>query len=218
MPRHATSLELPRSARSALEEFPLDTFPAGSALFRQDTVPENAFVLRDGIVKLTHRLTDGRTTVVGLRRGGTLLAAESALARKPHPVGVVAVTPGRAYRIARRRLAQVVAGRGALSTWVHAANVAELEGQVLQAARLARLDARERLESYFEFVRASDARADGDVEEIDLPLRDWELAQLLAVTPSYLSRLIQELESHGRVIRRGRGNASLRANVAIAAS
>ncbi len=202
--------EASRSARSTLATFPLDTFAAGFVLLRQDEVPENVLVVREGIVKLIHRFSDGRDALVGLRGAGTPLGGESALARRPHPVSVVAVTACRVHRIARRQFAEFTRAGGKLSTWLHDAHLTELEDQVLQAARLARLDARERLETYFDFVRAEHGgSATSAATEIPLPLRDWELAQLLAVTPSYLSRLFHELQSSGRLIRRGRGPACL---------
>jgi len=211
IPQAGTRPELSRSTRSALAQFPLDSFVSGMILVHQDSVPENVLVLRGGIVKLIHRFPDGRGAVVGLRGTGSLLGVEAALARRPHPVSVVAVTDCRVHRIGRRRFSAFMRDGGGLSTWVLGAHMAELERQVLQVARLARFDARERLESYFEFVRAEVGVASpGDHAEFELPLRDWELAQLLAVTPSYLSRLIHELQSNGRLVRRGRGHARLR--------
>ncbi|MGH2376405.1 MAG: helix-turn-helix domain-containing protein [bacterium] len=35
-----------------------------------------------------------------------------------------------------------------------------------------------------------------------MPLRHWEIAQLLAVTPAYLSRLFNRLEQEGILLRR----------------
>jgi len=46
--------------------------------------------------------------------------------------------------------------------------------------------------------------ARGDSGLIELPLREWELAQLLAITPQYLCTLMQELLEQGRMERRGR--------------
>ena len=200
---------LGRRERAALAEFPLDTIGPGFVLLRQDTVPESALVLLEGILKLIHRLPDGRSTVVGLRGAGALLGTESVLARRPHLVSVVTVTACRARRIPRRRFAEITGSGGALSSWALGARFAEQECQVRQAAALARLDARERLESHFEFVRTELGVSTAGGEDIPLPLRDWELAQLLAVTPSYLSRLLQEQQAQGRIVRQGRRTASL---------
>ena len=215
MPHIVSPSLLGRRERAALAEFPLDSISPGFVLLWQDDVPESALVLVEGIVKLIHRLPDARSTVVGLRGAGSLFALESVLARRPHPVSIVTVTPCRVRRIARRRLSEVTGAGGGLASWVLLARIAEQERQVREAAALARLDARERLESYFEFVRAEAGNSPDGGTDIPLPLRDWELAQLLAVTPSYLSRLIQEQQANGRIVRQGRRSASLRADAEV---
>lgn len=210
--RIGTGSPLGRRERAALAEFPLDKMSPGFVLLWQDTVPESAFVLLEGILKLIHRLPDARSTVVALRGAGFLFGAESALARRPHPASVVAVTSCRVRRIPRRRFADVTGSGGALASWFLASRTVEQERQVHEAAALARLDARERLESYFEFVRTELGGTTAAGAVIPLPLRDWELAQLLAITPSYLSRLLQEQQAHGRIVRQTRRSAGLRAD------
>ena len=37
---------------------------------------------------------------------------------------------------------------------------------------------------------------------VQVPLRDWEIAQLVGVTPQYLSRLMHKLEAEGLLSRR----------------
>src|SRR5262245_53436062 len=81
-----------------IEGLPLDTLAPGTVVLEQDVVARNVFILRDGIFELVHRLPDGRRTLIGLRGSGTVVGAESALAREPQPVAVVAVTACSATR------------------------------------------------------------------------------------------------------------------------
>ena len=190
------------TSRSVLAWSPIDSGAPGTVLFSQGTPARDAFLLLEGLVRLTHRLSDGRASIVGLRGRGALLGVEAAGARRPHPLTAIAVTTCRWQRVSARDWAGKP--RAEAKSWVHAARLEEHERQIVQSAGLARLSARERLEAHLDFVRAE--LAHGSLRpgaEVELPLRDRELAQLLAITPSYLSRLMRELEREGRLIRSG---------------
>jgi CRP-like cAMP-binding protein len=192
-----------RSPRLSLQGFPLDGFAPGTVIVAQGTRAPDVFVVGDGLVKLTHRRSDGRSTVVGLRARGSLLGVEPALAGRTHPLTATAVTPCRCHRIPSRRFEELLGSNSRLTARVRAAQFEELERNVDQLVGLARLSARERLETCLELMQGELGR-ESSRGEVELPLRDWELAQLLAVTPTYLSRLMRELEREGRLVRSGR--------------
>jgi CRP-like cAMP-binding protein len=76
--------------------------------------------------------------------------------------------------------------------------------QVSRLALLGTASARSRLaERLLQFVPLDRAADAGEVR-VELPLRQYELAALLAITPEYLSRLLKEFEEAG-VIRRKSG-------------
>ena len=79
----------------------------------------------------------------------------------------------------------------------------EIQEQLLQVVGLRSLCARERLGRLFlRFIPAVAEPNEGI--RLHLPLRLWEVAQLIAVTPTYVSNLLRELE-HERIIRRSKG-------------
>lgn len=201
-PRSGTSPRRPLPLHA--EEAPVDTFSPGALVLAQDVVARNVFVLGDGIFELVHQLSDGRRTLVGLRGRGSVVGAESALARQPQPVALVAVTACSAVRIAASRFACLIREQGDFATWVLTARFEELEKQVMQSVSLARFSARERLEAYLDFCAESSRGRSKNRGSVELPLKDRELAQFIAVTPSYLSRLMGEMQKQGRVVREGR--------------
>src|SRR5438067_1184303 len=60
---------------------------------------------------------------------------------------------------------------------------------------------RELLRSFLGMIGNNARHESGPLE---LPLRDWQVAQLLGVTRQYLSRLMQELEAGGTLRRSGK--------------
>ena len=182
-------------------------------LLGQGSASEWVHLVRAGLVKLVHHHEDGRATILGLRGRGSLLGACAALAGGLHPYSAIAVTACETHRIAIREFLQSVREVPAVSWAVHAAHCDELQQQMMQLAALACLTARERLE---EFLAILSEELDWDPAQagngVELPVRDWELAQLLAITPPYLSKLMTELRASGRLTRHGKRGRYLRAS------
>jgi CRP-like cAMP-binding protein len=74
---------------------------------------------------------------------------------------------------------------------------------VARIAQLGCVPARQRLEHLLRLlIKAQAVRAPGEAVRLELPLKNWETAQLIAVTPAYLSRLLNQLERAGLLRRR----------------
>ncbi len=170
---------------------------AGSEILRQGYPGGEVVLLCEGVVKLVHSAADGRTTIVGLRLRGSFLGVGGCLLGTAETMSAIALGPCTIGTIESRSFATMVRQGGELSWRVHLEHCREIRRELVQCAGLAYLSARERLECFLEGL--AQEIAPGRPLDVELPLRDWELAQLLAITPQYLSRLMDELARNGRV-------------------
>lgn len=181
------------------------TYPPGVELFYQDAMVREVYWLEDGLVKLVRVDGEGRERILGLRSPGRLVGAALVIVGRPSPVSAVTVTRCRLCRMSGHEFAQMISADSNLSWKVHEMQSREVYGQFQRLAELSGASSRERLEHFLRsllpFTAASNARAE---VRVCLPLKRWELAQLIAVTPEHLSRLFRQLSDEGVIqFRRG---------------
>ena len=186
------------------------TYPAGAELFREADVPAEVLYLEHGLVKLQKLHPSGEEMIVGLRSAGWFLAAASVMVERPCAATAITVTPCRIARVRAETFRQRVKTGGPLSWSVHRMHCDELHAQLGLVADLNAVPARERLTHFLRRLAAglTSAPDSGDVR-FEIPLRHWEVAQLIGVTAPYLSQLLAELESDG-IIRREKQTVVLR--------
>lgn len=184
-----------RSALGALAEIPNERFPKGSHVLEQDGPPRSVFLVRSGLLKLAQLDPNRRSTIAGLRLSGGLLGLEAALLATPQPLTVVALTDCELTRVPAKVFRQRLRTSATFSWFVHLEQSKDVYRLLDQTVRLARLAARERLEDVLRLIQKETA---GSAQEaVAIPLREWELAELLAITPQYLCRLMHTLRDRG---------------------
>lgn len=72
---------------------PLQSYPSGTDIYREDTLAEVVYVIERGIVKLSRIELDGKERIVSLRSRYWLLAAPSVFLGIPHCYTATTVTP-----------------------------------------------------------------------------------------------------------------------------
>jgi CRP-like cAMP-binding protein len=186
------------------EEFaPAMTYPAGVELFREADVPKEVLYLEHGLVKLQKLHVGGEEIIIGLRSAGWFLAAVSVLLERPCAATGITVTACRVARMSAATFRQRVKAGGALSWSVHRMTCEEVQAQLGLVTDLSTVPARERLEQFLWSLAAGlRPSSEGDVR-FEVPLRQWEIAQLIGVTPPYLSQLLGELGEAGVLSRDG---------------
>ncbi len=162
--------------------------------------------LCSGVVKLVRGLRDGKEALVGIRVRGAILGAGAALLGVAEPLSVTTLSHCEVIEIPASQFSSLVRRGGALSWWMHLEHCQELERELTQISELACLSARERLTHFMELIGGlvEPTHHGGGQALVVIPLKDWELAQLIAVTPQYVCQLMHELEREGRLIRQGR--------------
>jgi len=105
-------------------------------------------------------------------------------------------------RLCIRQFVRLVRTDHEFSWQLHQMHSREVYEELAQIADLGCLSARHRLEHFFEqLLPALGATGCNGEIRVELPLKQWEIAQLIAVTPQHLCRLLHDMEGEGMVRR-----------------
>jgi CRP/FNR family transcriptional regulator len=179
-------------------------YPARVELFRQGEPPESVFLLEQGLIKLMRVEAGGNEIIVGLRSAGWFLGAASVILERPYLVSAVTVTDARVSRIAADTFRDRLRADPKLSWHLHEMHSREVHSELDHVTEFNSMSARRRLEGFLERLEEMiEPIVNGDPAWLVIPLRQWEIAQLIGVTPPYLSELTRELEEQG-ILRRER--------------
>jgi CRP/FNR family transcriptional regulator len=167
----------------------METIPSGVAIQEQCLRPVSVFLLCQGLVKLTSISPQGRESVLGLRSAGWYAGAVPALARTSNVYTVMTVTecvisriPADDFHLWLMRSAKMA--RHFTQTLCNELLAQSAEAQARGGS------AQERLAL---FMRERTFAHPGLKTLDPLPLlKQMELAQLLAITPEHLSRLLHK--------------------------
>ena len=174
-------------------------YPVGTVLMQQGGDPGDVFYVEEGLAKLVRTDSDGREQILGLRGAGWFLGAALVLALRAHPASAVAVTPCRLRRLTRETFLDLMARHEGLSWHVHQMHSREVLSQFEQMADLGTATSRQRLERILRRLTKASPPSGAAGVRLSLPLKRWELASLIAVTPEHLSRLLRRLRDDGLI-------------------
>ena len=178
--------------------------PAGTELFRQGNPPRDVYCIDTGVVKLLHERTDGRAAIVGVRSSMRILGAAAALAGSPHIFSALTVTDCTLYWLPSTTFLKLTRNSKRLAWFVNVLHARESLEELEFVANLNAMMAKERLEWLLTRLRSELLCSASDPDApVQLPLRDWELAQLAAISPQWLCGLMRALACEGTLERRG---------------
>lgn len=190
----------------AMSKVGASEYPARVRLFQQGSRPDCAYFVASGLVKLACLNAEGKEVIVGLRGPGTLLGATALVLNQPHLTTGVTLTPCHLARVSASEFGRLLEGNAQLSQYLHKLHAREVNAQlellVDAVSRPAQYRLRKLLCNVLSAVRST-LRSATD-PNLWLPLKQWEIAELLSVTPEHTNRLLRRLEEDGLVRRRGR--------------
>ncbi|HVF56785.1 MAG TPA: Crp/Fnr family transcriptional regulator [Pyrinomonadaceae bacterium] len=164
-------------------------------LYRQGTAAREVYFIESGLVKLIRSEQGGQELITDLRFPGYLLADASIIANRPHPLTAVTLTKTRVRRIPAKVFCRLLQGDAQFAWGIRQMQSREAFDNVARITQLGCLSARLRLEHLIRMlIRAEDVKSLRANVRLEVPLKSWEVAQLIAVTPAYLSRLFNQLE------------------------
>jgi CRP/FNR family transcriptional regulator len=177
-----------------------EAYPAETELLRQGTLTQAVYLIDRGLIKLVQMEPDGRETVVGVRGPGWLLGATSVILQKPYPVTAVTLTRCHLRRVPADEFRYLLNTNSQFSWYVYRMHSREVPDRVEGF-----ISARHRLEHLlWELVSAQDEIELQKPVRLRLPLKQWEVAKVIASKPASVSQLLNQLEEEG-VLRRDEG-------------
>lgn len=183
-------------------------YPRGVELFRQGGDATDAYYLESGILKLVRSEESGREILLDLRFSGSLVGSAAVIMRKPHPYSAVTAMPCNITRVSSSQFRSDIVRDVSLSSRISEMLSGEILQLIARVSHLTCVPARQRLEQFLWELceqpfanHQSPARA---TFKLQLPLKHYEIADLLSITPTYLCRLLNELELRS-VISRTKG-------------
>jgi CRP-like cAMP-binding protein len=173
-------------------------FPPSTTLFLQGAPPREVFYIERGLVKLTRVSENGQELAVGLPSQGSLLGAASVIVQEPYPFTAVTTTNCALSRIPADLFLRLAKTDEQFCWYIHEVHSHEVHQQADQLAALRHLSARQRFERFLlQFLSLTPVHERQTSMRIRLPLKHWEIAQLIGIRPEHLSRVLQQIKQEG---------------------
>jgi CRP-like cAMP-binding protein len=200
--RHSLALPFDRFRSAISAGINSHVYPSGVNLFHQGEVPVEIFLVETGLAKLVCSEESGRELIVDIRFAGSLLGLSAVIRNESHPMTAITASPCRLMRISAGQFRDLLGRDIELGFSVHHLLSAEVITQAARISEIACLTARQRLEKFIWQIAKQTKPEEPQSSKLQLPLRQWEVAQFLAITPAYLCKLLAELESEEIIVRR----------------
>ena len=174
------------------------SYPSRSELFQQGTPADDVYFVHEGMVKLVWGEAGGKQTILGLRRDGCLIGVPAVVTGEPCPTSAVTLVPSIMERISAQKFLQRLQTDPDFAWQIHQIQSREVHEQLNWLGEMACCSARSRLRRVFSrLTEGSKVQKEGAHSRVQLPLKQREVAELIAVTPEHLSRLLHELSKDG---------------------
>jgi CRP-like cAMP-binding protein len=176
------------------------SYPPGYELLQQGSPAEAVYLIHDGIVKLVWNEPKGKESIVGLRWQGWFLAAPSIISDTPCPTSAITLTRSKIEHIPPETFLDRLQRDPNLGWELHQNQSREICEQFRWLGELACCSARSRLLYLLDRWNTSNGTGSGTRNlRLRLPLKRKDIADLIAVTPEHLSRLLSQLSREGQI-------------------
>jgi CRP-like cAMP-binding protein len=184
---------------------PSQVYPLGFEIFQQDTPANNVYFIERGLVKLSCLESGGRSVIVSLRHSNCLLGAPATLLERPYAFTATTLTPCYLLTIPATTFLRLVKINKEFSMHLLRMLSKIIYDRGTKVIALGVTPAKERLKKIlYEMILEQEPTELERPIQLHLPLAHRELAQLIAVTPEHLCRLLKEMEQQG-IIKRNKG-------------
>ena len=178
-------------------------YPGRTELIRQGKPVREVYLLSDGLVKAGCADAAGGEIIVGLWYQGAVIGSAPVILQTPSPVTVTTLTNARLHRLLADEFLSLVKNNAEFGWYLQQRQSAEFSDLISFTLQLGCHSARKRLEHLLWRLGSSPIAIESkDGLDLRLPLKQWEIAELISVTPEHLSRILKQLEREGLVLRR----------------
>jgi CRP/FNR family transcriptional regulator len=177
-------------------------YQSAEELFSQGSLLDHVFLVNYGLIKLIHLDEEGQESILGLRSGGSILGACSAIVKRPSPISAVALVNCQVNTFPVNTFLDLARTDPNLSWYLHQVQSNEVYEQVEHLAGLRNLSAQQRLEQLlWQLISVTHMADERKPVRLNLPLKYWEIAQLVGITPEHLSRVLRQIQEEGKMRR-----------------
>jgi CRP-like cAMP-binding protein len=183
----------------------LRVVPPQHEIFSQGESHHTICLICSGLVKLTRTESDGNRAIVGLRQAGSMLGAAALFLNMPYATTAETITRSKLCFVPPETFNQAMDTNAQFSRWISMILSREVRFSMLSISEKSCLSGKHRLEKFlWEVTKAQNVSDPQGPVKIQMVLKNWEVAQLLALTPQHLCRLIRQMEEEG-IIKRKNG-------------
>jgi len=176
------------------------SYGPGTELLQQGIPADEVYLIHEGAVKLVWAESKGKETIVGLRWRGWFLGAPAVIAARPCSSTGVTLVRSVVERIPAEKFRRRLQNDTELAWRVHQIHSRELQDQANRLGELVCCSARSRLATILKrLITASGIPTAGRNARVRSPLKKKEMAELIGITPEYLSRLFHALKIEGHI-------------------
>lgn len=170
----------------------------GEELIRQGGSPHGVYVIARGHVKLSSIDQDGRELIVGLRSEGSMLGACAVILHRVYRISATAITECALRYLSAELFNRLLTDDVEFSRLVRLDQSRECYGLVTNIAQLGCASAVGRFEGLLRaLISGMPLNEQRRGLRLELPLKHWEVAQLIAITPEHLSRIVRKMQQDG---------------------
>ena len=176
------------------------SYGPGTELLQQGIPADEVYLIHEGAVKLVWAESKGKETIVGLRWRGWFLGAPAVIAARPCSSTGITLIRSVVERIPAEKFRRLLQNDPGLAWRVHQIHSRELQDQANRLGELVCCSARSRLATILKrLITASGIPTVGRNARVRSPLKKKEMAELIGITPEYLSRLFHALKIEGHI-------------------
>jgi CRP/FNR family transcriptional regulator len=179
---------------------PSQPYPSGTEIYREDALAEVVYLIERGIIKVSRIDLNGKETIVGLRSRHWLLAAPTVFLGTSYLYTATTVTPCHLRPITAKCFFHVLKTNEAFSREMYRLLSQEVISNLRKVEEVSCMSANDRV---MQFLRQLDAELSPNKSQahdlFQIPLKQYELAQIVGVSPEHLCRVVKELEQEGIV-------------------
>ena len=182
---------------------PTLAYPRGTELLQQGAPVRDVYFIESGFVKSVYLDHSGSEIIVGLCLPGSMVGTASVIVQRPSPVTVATVSRCQLCRITAKEFLRLVKTNPQFAWYLQQEQSREIYRQVVRNVELGCHSARQRLEQLLWEMTSVPAAVKSRHEiKIRLPMKYWEIAELVSVTPEHLSRLLKQMQQEGLILRK----------------
>jgi len=180
----------------------LRDIPPNQVLHSQGEIIHNGCFLCEGIVKISHLSPNGKRMIVTLRKGGWVPGIGSIVGKYPYPHTAETLTRCKVRSFSSEQFRQMMETDAKFATWVAHLLASAVYNGTQRLIQGSLLSGRERLERFLcELFESMPRNCEQKEIKLQSMLKNFEIAQLLSLTPQHLARIIKQMEIEGILIR-----------------